>query len=255
MGSRSVPADSANARKPIVLWAVPRSRSTAFERTFVERDDFEVLHEPFSATYYLSPERRSDRFLDGEPDEDARAERVLADVLRPRQRPVFIKDMAYHVAAFLDADFVGRFTNSFLIRDPRKALASLHARHPTFTFEEAGYEQLSRLYDHATRDGAPAPVVDAGDLVRDPEGIMRAYCMALEIPFVADALSWEPQKVPEFSRWDSWHDQAQHSSGIGDVDGEQRGLPPELEQMYQRCLPYYERLRAARLAPAGATPG
>jgi hypothetical protein len=98
-------------------------------------------------------------------------------------------------------------------------------------------------------------VVDAGDLIRDPEGIMRAYCMALEIPFVADALSWEPQKVPEFSRWDSWHDQAQHSSGIGDVDGEQRALPPELEQMYQRCLPYYERLRAARLAPAGATPG
>ena len=38
--------------KPIALWAVPRSISTAFERVFVERDDFEVLHEPFSASYY-----------------------------------------------------------------------------------------------------------------------------------------------------------------------------------------------------------
>lgn len=250
-----MPADEINARKPIVLWAVPRSRSTAFERTFVERDDFDVLHEPFSATYYHSPERRSDRFLNGEPDEDARAERVLADVLRPRDRPVFVKDMAYHVAAFLDTDFVGRFANSFLIRDPRKALASLHAKHPTFTFEEAGYEQLARLYDYATRDGAPAPVVDAGDLIRDPEGIMRAYCMAMDIPFVADALQWRPQKVPEFEPWDSWHDQAQQSSGFGDVDGEQRALPAHLEPVYQRCLPHYERLRAARLAPAGTTPG
>jgi hypothetical protein len=38
--------------KPVALWAVPRSISTAFERVFVERDDFEVLHEPFSASYY-----------------------------------------------------------------------------------------------------------------------------------------------------------------------------------------------------------
>ncbi len=250
-----MPADEINARKPIVLWAVPRSRSTAFERTFVERDDFDVLHEPFSATYYHSPERRSDRFLNGDPDEDARAERVLADVLRPRDRPVFVKDMAYHVAAFLDTDLVGRFANSFLIRDPRKALASLHAQHPTFTFEEAGYEQLARLYDYATRHGAPAPVVDAGDLIRDPEGIMRAYCMAMDIPFIADALQWRPQKVPEFEPWDSWHDQAQHSSGIGDVDGAQRALPAHLEPVYQRCLPHYERLRAARLAPTGTTPG
>ena len=240
-------------RRPIVLWAVPRSRSTAFERTFIERDDFEVVHEPFSATYYHSPERRSDRFLAGEPDESARAARVLADVLRPRERPVFVKDMAYHVAGFMDAAFVACFTNTFLIRDPRKALASLHAKHPTFTFEEAGYEQLARLYDHATADGTRAPVVDAGDLVRDPEGLMRAYCGALGVPFVATALSWQPQKVPEFATWESWHDRAQHSSGISD-GGPQRTLPAHLEEVYERCLPHYERLHAVRLTPARAAP-
>jgi hypothetical protein len=53
--------------KPIALWAVPRSLSTAFERVFVERDDLEVLHEPFSASYYYSEERLSDRYSDVEP--------------------------------------------------------------------------------------------------------------------------------------------------------------------------------------------
>jgi sulfotransferase family protein len=38
-------------KKPVALWAVPRSMSTAFERVFVERDDFEGIHEPFSASY------------------------------------------------------------------------------------------------------------------------------------------------------------------------------------------------------------
>lgn len=236
--------------RPIALWAVPRSRSTAFERVFVERDDFEVCHEPFSATYYHSPERRNDRFLDGEPRDDACAERVLADILRPRERRLFIKDMAYHTAGFMDGAFVSRFTNTLLIRDPRTALASLHAKHPTFTFEEAGYHHLAQLYDHATRDGAHVPVVDADDLVRDPAGVMGAYCAALSIPFVASALTWRPRKVAQFSAWDSWHAHAQHSRGIGDVDARPHPLPPHLEPMVERCLPYYERLHAVRLAPA-----
>ena len=51
-----------NDQKSIALWAVPRSISTAFERVFVERGDFKVFHEPFSASYYYSEERQSDRY-------------------------------------------------------------------------------------------------------------------------------------------------------------------------------------------------
>ena len=54
--------------RPVALWAVPRSISTAFERVFVERGDFEVFHEPFSA-YYYSTERQSDRFAHQESKE------------------------------------------------------------------------------------------------------------------------------------------------------------------------------------------
>lgn len=247
--------DRAGLDKPVVLWAVPRSRSTAFERTFVERDDFEVIHEPFSTTYYHSPERRCDRFLDGEPDPRYGSKRVLDDVLRSRDRRVFVKDMAYHTTAFMSPAFAGNFTNTFLIRHPRAALASLYAQHPDFTFEEAGYEQLARLYDYATADGTVAPVIDADDLVRDPAGTVGAYCEVLGIPFVAEALSWQPRKIPEFKRWDSWHRDAQDSTGIAQSRGQPRELPAHLDDIYRRCLPYYERLRAAKLAPDKAAPG
>ncbi len=240
-------SDSSAPDRPIVLWAVPRSRSTAFERIFVERDDVEVLHEPFSAVYYHGPERRSDEFLEGEPDPDATAERVLAEVLRPRDRRVFVKDMAYHATAFMDAAFVERFTNTFLVRHPRQALASLHARHPTFSFEEAGYEQLARLHDLAVETSdEPVVVIDADDLMRDAEGTVRGYCAAVGLPFVADALSWEPQKVSAFESWDEWHDHAQRSTGLGEIEADSTPLPPELDDVYRRCLPHYEHLLAAR---------
>ncbi len=48
----------------IALWAAPRSVSTAFERMMMERGDHAVVHEPFSAHYYLSSARTSDRFRD-----------------------------------------------------------------------------------------------------------------------------------------------------------------------------------------------
>ena len=75
----------ANGNKPVALWSVPRSISTAFERVFVERDDFEVLHEPFSASYYYSEDRLSDRYADVDPEAERNYENVLASVLAPRE--------------------------------------------------------------------------------------------------------------------------------------------------------------------------
>ena len=109
-----------------MLWAVPRSVSTAFERVFVEREDFEVFHEPFSAAYYFGPERRSARFAGEESREEHRYAAVLERILAPRDRPVFIKDMAYHVSPVMDREFVSRFTNTFIIREPSQVLSSLH---------------------------------------------------------------------------------------------------------------------------------
>ena len=36
----------------LVLWAVPRSTSTAFERMMKQRGDHEIAHEPFGEVWY-----------------------------------------------------------------------------------------------------------------------------------------------------------------------------------------------------------
>ena len=45
----------------VVLWAPPRSLSTAVERALIEHKEIEVQHEPFGAPHYWSGEAASTR--------------------------------------------------------------------------------------------------------------------------------------------------------------------------------------------------
>src|SRR5918995_6574531 len=119
--------------KPIALWAVPRSLSTVFERSFVERDDLEVLHEPFSASYYYGEDRLSDRYSDVEPKAECNYENVLAEILKPRQKRVFLKDMAYQAKGVMSPKFISKFVNTFIVRDPKYVLSSLYKMWRDFT--------------------------------------------------------------------------------------------------------------------------
>lgn len=238
--------------KPVALWAVPRSVSTAFERVFMERGDFKVFHEPFSASYYYSEERRSNRYADEEPKEEYNPENVLAMILEYREEPVFFKDMAYHVAGFMTREFASKFTNTFIIRNPTPVIASLNRFWPDFTLEETGYEQQHRLFGFAVENGEEPAIVDASDLIRNPEGTVAAYCEKLGIPFMPEALSWEPHKVPEWEMWSKWHDEAEQSTGIKRQPLEDdTEIPEGLEETYEHCLPYYEELYEKRLQPIG----
>ncbi len=233
--------------RPVALWAVPRSISTAFERVFVERGDFEVFHEPFSASYYYSTERRSDRFASEEPRPEYRYDKVLAEILAPGEKPVFFKDMAYHVTGFVTPELITRFRNTFIIREPRAVLASFSKLWPDFTFEEAGFEELHRLFEYTVELGQEPVVVDAADLSEDPEAIVAAYCERIGVPFIPDALTWEPREVPEWEMWDEWHEDAQQSTGIGKLSREEVELSDDLEEISRRCLPYYEAMYAQRI--------
>src|SRR5215207_1110938 len=230
--------------KPVALWAVPRSISTAFERVFVERDDFEVLHEPFSASYYYGEDRLSDRFADAEPKSEYSYERVLEDIFRPREHRVFLKDMAYQAKKVLSPEFASRFVNTFIVRDPKYVLVSLYEMWPDFTLEETGYEDLYRLFRYAADAGEDVAVVDAMTFSENPTGVLAAYCEHLEVPFRSGSLTWESGDVSEWDDWEGWHEDAQSSTGIEPAERRDPELPEDLQTVYEQCLPYYYELAA-----------
>jgi hypothetical protein len=127
----------------IFLWSVPRSVSTSFERMMSERGDHAVLDEPFSRHYYFGPDRRSARFSE-------RMDRCSAEAMRDlieraaRDRPLFVKDMAYQATGMLEPRRLARFHNCFLIRNPAATLRSLARHWPDSTDEETGWAALRR---------------------------------------------------------------------------------------------------------------
>ncbi len=238
--------------KPVALWAVPRSISTAFERVFVERGDFKVFHEPFSASYYYSEKRRSDRYADVEPKEEFNPENVLATMLDPSwERRVYFKDMALHAKGVVTPEFVSMFTNTFIIRDPIPVIASMSRFWPDFTLEEIGYEMQHRLFKMAVENGEEPAIVDAADLTANPDGIVAAYCERIGVRFMPKALTWEARKIPDWEMWAKWHTEAEDSTGIKREPLEDdKELPEGQEEVYEHCLPFYQELYEKRLRPA-----
>ncbi|WP_119069183.1 sulfotransferase family protein [Rubrobacter indicoceani] len=240
---------SEKTKKPIALWAVPRSISTAFERYFVERDDFEVLHEPFGQSYYYSEDRLSERYADEvEPGNGYGA--VLEEVVRPRRKRVFIKDMAYHARSLIESEgegFAGRFINTFIVRDPKYVITSMAKMWPDFTQEEAGYDDVYKLFRLSGSLGQDAVVVDAMSFTENPEGVMKRYCEKVGVEFEKGSLSWEAKKVQEWESWDGWHDAAEKSTGIKPATRKDPVLSVELLEIYERCLPAYYKLAASAI--------
>jgi hypothetical protein len=232
-----------------VLWATPRTVSTAFERMIIERGDHEVVDEPFSVPYYFGPDRRSTRFAAeaGAPDGPEVIDQLVA---RAATAAVFVKDMAYHAAPWVDPTFLERGTHTFLIRDPARALPSLARVWPDFTDDEAGYRAQGDLFDRA-RDRGEVVVIDSDDLRADPAAVVAAWCEHMGIPFVADALTWSPGMQVEWVRWREWYRATAASTGFlpPDADDPPPLDTPRLRQAVERCRPIYERLHTHRLRP------
>lgn len=244
--------EQTQTRHPIVaLWSMPRSRSTAFFRMMAERGDFTVLHEPFSNRAEFGQVEVNG----AKPHSEA--ELIAAIRLLAAKVPVFFKDTTDERYPDLlnDEDFLGRdAVHTFLIRHPAETIASYHALNPNVGLHQIGAAHLHEIHAQVAQlSGKPPIVIDAADIVTDPEGTVRAYCTALGIPFLPKALHWNPGERTEWTATARWHVEASTSTGFTpaprnhDLDVVTH---PVLSGFLNHHLPYYEALSAHRLPPA-----
>jgi hypothetical protein len=231
------------------LWTVPRSVSTSFERMMSARGDHVVIDEPFSRSYYYGPDRFSDRYDEDLPASSAKE--ILDEIEEAaRERPVFVKDMAYQASALMGPELLERFHNCFLVRDPAATLRSLAKRWPDFTDDEAGWTHLDEAATTVEWLGQPLVVLDADLLCRDPAGVVGEWCERMDLPYVEDALHWESGMRPEWELWEDWHGKTARSTGFDELDppppppGEDE---PRLQAAYAVAEPVYRRLAAGAI--------
>ncbi|MGD1700303.1 hypothetical protein [Dapis sp. BLCC M229] len=244
-------------KKILALWAHPRSTSTAFECMMKERGDFFVLHEPFGLAYYNSEDRISDRSAHIRPQPEHNCEAIWQRLQQQvSHQAVFIKDMATHINPLLDEAFLSCFESTFIIRHPAKALPSLFDVWSDFTLEEAGYTELYKLFERVMEINDKVPVViNSDDLIRNPEATVKAYCNAVGIPFIPQALYWKPSERPEVSWFENGrcHTYLKSSSGFKEQENKKYLDIKDneyLKQAYEINFPYYQKLNEYCIKPA-----
>lgn len=220
----------------------------------MERGDLRVVHEPFSYLYYVHEGKASISQEYVHPHHPRTYAEIKAHLLSlAGQSAVFFKDMCVHCFGYLceDDEFLSQLTNTFLVREPRHAIASYYAMHPQVTREEIGYEQVWRLFEKATQLTRSTPtVVNADELVEHPRGMFEAYCQALGLTFRPEALQWEAGHKSEWDIWKNWHTDAAQSTRIEKytrqfaVTIDNSAL---LKSYYEYHLPFYEAVNKHRL--------
>ena len=242
----------------IALWAVPRSTSTAFEWMMRQRGDLDCLHEPFGEAWYQGEDPLWPRFQPGDKTTPNLSIESVWEAIKAKAEngPVFIKDFPHYINHMWDEAFLSHFTHAFLIRDPAKTLTSLYARWPDFDELEVGNPEQRALFDLVSAlNGKRPPVIDSDDLLEDPHGITAAFCEAVEIPFIPEALTWPAGGDPsEHSWWDggSFHENLAQSTGLTPQPRKYIDLedaPERVRRVYRRMMPHYQHLFDHRLRP------
>ncbi len=241
--------------KILALWAVPRSTSTAFEWMMRVRGDMTCFHEPFGEVWYqgegpLWPRLQPDSVRTPGLTFDSAWETLVAAA---EKQPVFTKDFPHYIKHLWTEEFFSRFNHSFLIRDPAKTITSMYKHWPDFDPGELGFSEQRELFDRlCDRMGEAPPVIDSDDLLENPHDIVEAYSNAVGIPFLPEALSWEPGERDEVSWWDggSFHDNLRNSDGLKPQVRNYvsiENLPDRVQQIYKTVLPHYDTLHRNRL--------
>ena len=234
------------------MWSGPRNLSTAMMRSFGNRSDTDVSDEPFygcflKATAADHPMRDS---VVAAMDCDWSSVMTVLKGEAPGGSPVWYqKHMWHHMTGPIGySDFDG-FTHASLIRQPERMIGSYLRKRETAAFEDFGLERQADFFDReADRLGRAPPVIDASDVLADPEDVLRGLCAALGIPWESRMLAWEPGPRPTDGPWaPHWYATVEASTGFGPPELDPVDLPDAARRLAERCRPFYDRLAAHRI--------
>ncbi|MEM7546512.1 MAG: HAD family hydrolase [Pseudomonadota bacterium] len=237
----------------IAMWSGPRNLSTAMLRSFGARSDTVVIDEPFYACYLratgIDHPMRKEVLLNQSNDPHDVARLITGPV--PHGAPIWYqKHMPHHMVPGVPRDWFKGMRHAILIRDPALVAASFEAGRPGTTLEDLGVPQMDGVIaDIEALRGQTPPVIEAEDIRRDPAGMLRALCAALDIDFDSDMLKWRAGTRKTDGVWGAhWYKSVVASTGFA-PPADPRPLPPQMKEIVAEARPAFERLQARKLTP------
>jgi hypothetical protein len=236
----------------IAMWSGPRNISTAMMRSWGNRPDTFVCDEPFYAYYLkqtgLDHPAAEEVIAHGETD----WRKVVAQLtgrVPGGKRIHYQKQMTHHLLPKIDHAWLGRVTNCFLIRDPAEVIVSYIKKNNDPSLDDIGFVQQAEIFDWVCAESGSVPaVIDAHDVLEDPEKILRLLCAAVGVDFTEAMLSWPPGLRETDGFWARhWYSEVAKSTGFRKPSERIGALPERLKSVHDRAREYYERLHNHRL--------
>ena len=219
----------------------PRNISTAFMYSFAQRSDTQVIDEPYYGCYLNHNELEHPGRNEIIAAMSTNYTTVDASLTTFSAQPVlFIKNMAHHIVDLPTAT-LQQFTNVFLIREPYQLIASFAQVMPNPTLKDIGIKDEYELY---TRLNNPnVLIIDAGELLKAPQEMLKKLCQSLAIDFDENMLSWQMGGIKEDGIWAKhWYSNVHQSTGFAKQATSSRALPAHCEALYEEAKPYYDTL-------------
>jgi hypothetical protein len=236
----------------IAMWSGPRNISTAMMRAWGDRDDTFVVDEPFYA-FYL---KKTGADHPGAEEVIAAGEadwrKVVANLTGPIPngcRIFYQKQMTHHLLPEVSRDWLREVTNCFLIRDPAEVIASYIKKNREPAVEDVGFVQQAEIFDFVrSQTGSAPPVIDAGDVLRDPRRMLQLLCDVIGVEFSEAMLSWPPGRRKTDGIWAKyWYAEVERSTSFAPYHERKIDVPKDLRDVHDRCREIYEELYQHRL--------
>jgi len=213
--------------------------------SFAQRSDTKVFDEPLYG-YYL---RITDSDHPGKDEiiksMEADGEKVISDIVDGKydKEVLFFKQMTHHLIE-LNEDFLKEVINVFLIRDPKELIISFAKVIPDVTMERIGVKKQYDLFQKLFSYGQESVVVDSGEILKDPEKVLKELCEKLGIPFQKNMLRWNAGPIAEDGVWAKyWYENVHKSTGFSRPFRKDEELPEKFIPLYIECKKYYNYLK------------
>jgi hypothetical protein len=221
-------------------------------RAWGNRPDTVVIDEPFYAFYLqatgIKHPGADEVITASETDWRKVVSHLTAPV--PNGKQIFFqKQMTHHLLPEIDREWLGAVTNCFLIRDPREVIASYVKKREDPALEDLGFVQQVEIFDFVrAKTNKVPPVVDAKDVLQNPERMLQRLCEAVGVEFNESMLSWPPGLRDTDGIWAKhWYGEVAKTTSFQSYRPTDYEVPEKLREIYERCRESYNLLFQHRL--------
>tara|TARA_B100001029_G_C15060841_1_gene458340 strand:+ start:974 stop:1690 length:717 start_codon:yes stop_codon:yes gene_type:complete len=236
--------------KTIAMWSGPRNISTALMRSFENRPDTVVTDEPFYAHYLyktkINHPMKNEIIENGNINWENITNELIGPI--PKNKTVWYqKHMSQHNLPGYNLEWINKITNCILIRNPKDVIASFSKKFKLISSNQLGYKQQTVIYN-LTKHNNKVIIVDADDILKNTEYIIKKLCYKLKIPFYKQMLSWPKGKRQSDGIWSRyWYKEVELSTGFNCYSNNKNTLFKDYYRIYLDCMDDYELLYDIRI--------